>query len=41
MVYPEQEKLIREVKSNFWNPQNPDDFEKLDIELVLSNSERC
>ena len=39
MVYPEQEKLIKEVKANFWNPENPDDFEKLDIEMVLSNGE--
>ena len=39
MVYPEQEKLIKKVKSNFWNPENPDDFDKLDIELILSNGE--
>jgi len=39
MVYPDQEKLIKKVKSNFWNPENPDDFDKLDIELVLSNGE--
>ena len=39
MVYPEQEKLIKKVKSNFWNPENPDDFDKLDIEMVLSNGE--
>ena len=39
MVYREQEKLIKKVKSNFWNPENPDDFEKLDIEMVLSNGE--
>ena len=39
MVYPDQEKLIKKVKANFWNPENPDDFDKLDIELVLSNGE--
>ena len=39
MVYSDQEKLIKKVKSNFWNPENPDDFDKLDIELVLSNGE--
>jgi hypothetical protein len=39
MVYPDQEKLIKKVKANFWNPENPDDFDKLDIEMVLSNGE--
>ena len=29
MVYPDQEKMIKEVKRNFWMPQEPDDFEKL------------
>ena len=29
MVYPEQEKMIKEVKSNFWMPQEPDDYDKI------------
>ena len=29
MVYPEQEEMINDVKSKFWMPQEPDDFEKL------------
>ena len=37
MVNPEQETLIKEVKSNFWMPQEPDDFEKLKPVMVLSN----
>jgi len=37
MVNPEQEELIKEVKSNFWMPQEPDDFEKLKPVMVLSN----
>jgi Domain of unknown function (DUF4338) len=37
MVYPEQEKLIKEVKSNFWVPQSPDDYENLKPKMVLSN----
>ena len=37
MVYPEQEKLIKQVKSNFWMPQEPDDYEKLKPVMVLSN----
>ena len=39
MVYADQEKLIKDAKANFWNPENPDDFDKLDIEMVLSNGE--
>lgn len=37
MVYPEQESLIKEVKNNFWMPQEPDDFDKLKPVMVLSN----
>jgi hypothetical protein len=39
MVYPEQEKLIKKVKSNFWTPESPDDYEKLKPIMVLSNGE--
>lgn len=39
MVNPEQEKLIKKVKSNFWMPQEPDDFEKLKPTMVLSNGD--
>lgn len=39
MVNPEQEKLIKQVKSNFWMPQEPDDFEKLNPTMVLSNGD--
>jgi hypothetical protein len=37
MVNPEQEELIKEVKSNFWMPKEPDDFDKLKPVMVLSN----
>jgi hypothetical protein len=37
MVNPQQEELIKEVKSKFWMPQEPDDFEKLKPVMVLSN----
>ena len=37
MVDPEQKKLIDKVKSNFWMPQEPDDYEKLKPVMVLSN----
>ena len=39
MVYPEQEKLIKQVKANFWMPTEPDDYEKLKPVLRLSNGE--
>ena len=39
MVYPEQEKLIKKVKSNFWMPEHPDDYEKLEPVLKLHNGE--
>jgi hypothetical protein len=34
---PEQELMIRKVKSNFWMPESPDDYEKLKPIMVLSN----
>ena len=37
MVDPDQRKMVNEVKSNFWMPQEPDDFEKLKPVMVLSN----
>jgi hypothetical protein len=39
MVYPEQEKLIKKVKANFWMPTSPDDYEKLKPVLKLHNGE--
>ena len=39
MVSPEQEKIIKQVKNNFWIPSHPDDFEKLQPKLVLSNGD--
>lgn len=39
MVYPEQEKLIKQVKSNFWMPTEPNDYEKLKPVLRLSNGD--
>lgn len=37
MVDKEQEKLIAKVKSNFWMPEDPDDYEKLKPVMVLFN----
>ena len=37
--YPEQEKLINDVKSNFWMPKEPDDYEKLKPVMKLHNGE--
>jgi len=37
MVNPQQEELIKEVKSNFWMPKELDDFDKLKPVMVLSN----
>ena len=37
MVDPEQRKLVDKVKSNFWMPSEPDDYEKLKPIMVLSN----
>jgi hypothetical protein len=39
MVNPEQEKIVKQVKSNFWMPKNPDDYENLKPKLVLHNGE--
>ena len=37
MVNPEQEELIKEVRANFWVPNEPDDYEKLQPRMILSN----
>jgi hypothetical protein len=37
MVDPNQKKLVDKVKSNFWVPQSPDDYENLKPVMVLSN----
>jgi hypothetical protein len=34
---PEQEKIIREVKSNIWIPESPDDFDKLQPTMVFTD----
>jgi len=39
MVSQEQEKLIKKVKTNFWMPKDPDDYENLKPIMVLSNGE--
>jgi len=39
MVNPEQEKLINQVKNNFWMPTEPDDYEKLRPVMKLHNGE--
>jgi len=39
MIYPEQEKLIKQVKSNFWMPKDPDDYAKLQPVMKLHNGE--
>ena len=39
MVNPEQEKIVKQVRSNFWMPKNPDDYELLKPKLVLHNGE--
>jgi hypothetical protein len=39
MVDHEQEKLIEKVKSNFWMPTEPDDYEKLKPVMKLHNGE--
>jgi len=36
---PEQNKLLQQVKSNFWMPSEPDDYEKLKPVLKISNGE--
>ena len=39
MVNKDHEKLIKQVKKNFWMPEGPDDYEKLKPKLVLSNGD--
>ena len=39
MVNENQEAIIKEVKKNFWMPTGPDDYEKLQPMLELSNGE--
>jgi len=39
MTNKEQEKLIQKVKSNFWVPSSPDDYEKLEPIMQLHNGE--
>jgi hypothetical protein len=39
MENPEQEKLIKKVKKNFWMPTEPDDYEKLKPVMKLSNGD--
>jgi hypothetical protein len=39
MVNPEQEELIKKVKSNFWVPKDPDDFSNLKPVMKLHNGE--
>ena len=39
MVSKEQEKLIQKVKSNFWVPSSPDDYEKLEPIMQLHNGD--
>ncbi len=34
---PEQDKIIREVKSNIWIPESPDDFDKLQPTMVYTD----
>lgn len=36
-VNPEQEMLIKQVKSNIWIPESPDDYEKLEPVLVYTD----
>jgi len=39
MVDPEQKKLVEKVKSNFWMPTQPEDYEKLKPVMKLHNGE--
>jgi hypothetical protein len=39
MVNIEQERLIKKVKSNFWMPKEPDDYEKLKPVMEISNGD--
>ena len=38
LVNPEHEKLINESKNNIWFPEDPMDFEKLQPDLVYTDS---
>ena len=35
----DHEQLIKKIKSNFWMPESPDDYEKLKPTMVLSNGD--
>ena len=37
MLDPKQKELVDKVKTNFWVPQSPDDYENLKPKMVLSN----
>jgi hypothetical protein len=39
LIDMEQEKRINQLKSNFWMPESPDDYEKLEPTMILSNGE--
>lgn len=39
LINPEQESLVKKLKSKFWIPQSPDDYENLEPILVLSNGD--
>ena len=39
MINPEQEELIKKVKSNFWVPKDPDDFANLKPVMKLHNGD--
>ena len=39
MIYPEQDKLIKQVKNNFWMPKEPDDYAKLKPVMKLHNGD--
>lgn len=39
IIDKKQEKLIKEVKENFWVPESPDDYEKLEPIMILSNGD--
>lgn len=39
LINPEQESLVKKLKSKFWMPQSPDDYENLEPTLILSNGD--
>lgn len=39
LINPEQESLVKKLKSKFWMPQSPDDYENLEPMLILSNGD--